>query len=281
MDIQIIADTSCDLTPALANVLRVSLVSFKLSIGADTFIDDASLDVKQLIATMKAYKGAAATACPSPDDFATYMRKTKESVVVTISSHLSGCYNSALVARVMVLEEDPTRKIHVFDSESASAGETRVALLLRDMIDADLPFEEIVTRGTAFIATMRTRFVLEDLGNLIKNGRISKAAGLLGTMLNLRPIMSEDGHGEIICLEKVRGTQNSMRRLVEIVAETTQTLAKGSTTMVLSYCNCVERATELKKDILAKCTAFDKIIMVPMAGLSTVYANDGGVIVAY
>ncbi|MEG0909991.1 MAG: DegV family protein [Ruthenibacterium sp.] len=281
MDIQIIADTSCDLTPALANVLRVSLVSFKLSIGADTFIDDASLDVKQLIATMKAYKGAAATACPSPDDFATYMRKAKESVVVTISSHLSGCYNSAMVARDMVLEEDPTHKIHVFDSESASAGETRVALLLRDMIDADLPFEEIVTRGTAFIATMRTRFVLEDLGNLIKNGRISKAAGLLGTMLNLRPIMSEDGHGEIICLEKVRGTQNSMRRLVEIVAETTQTLAKGSTTMVLSYCNCVERATELKKDILAKCTAFDKIIMVPTAGLSTVYANDGGVILAY
>ncbi|MEG1153179.1 MAG: DegV family protein [Ruthenibacterium sp.] len=281
MDIQIIADTSCDLTPALANVLRVSLVSFKLSIGADTFIDDASLDVKQLIATMKAYKGAAATACPSPDDFATYMRKTKESVVVTISSHLSGCYNSAMVARDMVLEEDPTRKIHVFDSESASAGETRVALLLRDMIDADLPFEEIVTRGTAFIATMRTRFVLEDLGNLIKNGRISKAAGLLGTMLNLRPIMSEDGHGEIVCLEKVRGTQNSMRRLVEIIAETTQNLAKGSTTMVLSYCNCVERATELKKDILAKCTAFDKIIMVPTAGLSTVYANDGGVILAY
>ncbi|MEG1406448.1 MAG: DegV family protein [Ruthenibacterium sp.] len=281
MEIQIIADTSCDLTPALANVLRVALVSFKLNIGADTFVDDAALDIKQLIAAMKAYKGSAATACPSPDEFADCMRKAKESLVITISSHLSGCYNSAMVARDMVLEEDPTRKIHVFDSESAAAGETRVALLLRDMIDAGLPFEEIVTRGTEFIRTMHTRFVLEDLGNLIKNGRISKAAGLLGTMLNLRPIMSDDGHGEIICIEKVRGTQNSMRRLVEIIAETTQSVTQGSMTMVLSYCNCVERATELKKNILAKCTAFDKVIMVPTAGLSTVYANDGGVVLAY
>ena len=181
----------------------------------------------------------------------------------------------------MVLEETPDKKIYVFDSESAAAGETRLALLLRDMIDAGMEFDEIVEKANAFIAGMSTRFVLEDLGNLIKNGRISKAAGLVGTMLNLRPIMSDNGHGEILCLEKVRGTQNSMRRLVELVGEQTAHLAQGSLTMVLSYCNCVERAGDLKKEFLAKCAAVREVIMVPTGGLSTVYANDGGIVLAF
>lgn len=281
MNIRIIADTSCDMTPALANVLRVQLVSFKLNIGETVFVDNDSLDTRQLIAAMKAYKGAATTACPSPDEFAALMRESEACFVITISSKLSGCHNAAMVARDMVLEETPDKKIHIFDSESASAGETRLALLLRDMIDAGMDFDEIVEKAEAFLAGMSTRFVLEDLGNLIKNGRISKAAGLVGTMLNLRPIMADNGHGEIVCLEKVRGTQNSMRRLVEIVAQQTAHLARGSLTMVLAYCNCAERAGELKKEFLAKCDAVREIIMVPTGGLSTVYANDGGIVIAF
>ena len=281
MNIRIIADTSCDMTPALANVLRVQLVSFQLNIGDTVFIDNEALDTRQLIAAMKAYKGAATTACPSPEAFAELMRESEACFVVTISAKLSGCHNAATVARDMVLEETPDKKIYVFDSESAAAGETRLALLLRDMIDAGMEFDEIVEKANAFIAGMSTRFVLEDLGNLIKNGRISKAAGLVGTMLNLRPIMSDNGHGEILCLEKVRGTQNSMRRLVELVGEQTAHLAQGSLTMALSYCNCVERAGDLKKEFLAKCAAVREVIMVPTGGLSTVYANDGGIVLAF
>ncbi len=125
------------------------------------------------------------------------MAKQPESFVITLSSKLSGSYNAACVGRDIALEADPSLKIHVFDSESASAGETRIALFLRDLIDAGLPFEEIVEKATAFIATMKTHFVLEDLSHLVKNGRISRAAGLIGTVLNIRPIMGENGHGEL------------------------------------------------------------------------------------
>lgn len=281
MNIQIIVDSCCDVTAALRNVLSLSLASLKITVGEHFYEDDGTIDTGVLVADMKACRTAPTTACPSPEEYAALMSRADASLVVTLSSKLSGSYNAACVGRDLALEKAPEKKIHVFDSESASAGETRIALLLRDMIDGGMGFEEIVKKATAFIANMKTHFVLEDLGNLVKNGRISRTAGFVGTMLNLRPIMGENGHGEIIPLEKVRGTANAMRRLVELVAEETDHLPAASKLLVLSHCNCQERALQLKKAFLERCAVFKDVIVVPTGGLSTVYANDGGIVIAF
>lgn len=281
MNIQIIVDSCCDVTDALRNVLSLSLASLKITVGEHFYEDDGTIDTGVLVADMKACRTAPTTACPSPEEYAALMSRADASLVVTLSSKLSGSYNAACVGRDLALEKAPEKKIHVFDSESASAGETRIALLLRDMIDGGMGFEEIVEKTTAFIANMKTHFVLEDLGNLVKNGRISRTAGFVGTMLNLRPIMGENGHGEIIPLEKVRGTANAMRRLVELVAEETDHLPAASKLLVLSHCNCQERALQLKKAFLERCAVFKDVIVVPTGGLSTVYANDGGIVIAF
>ena len=281
MNIQIIVDSCCDVTDALRNVLSLSLASLKITVGEHFYEDDGTIDTGVLVADMKACRTAPTTACPSPEEYAALMSQADASLVVTLSSKLSGSYNAACVGRDLALEKAPEKKIHVFDSESASAGETRIALLLRDMIDGGIGFEEIVEKATAFIANMKTHFVLEDLGNLVKNGRISRTAGFVGTMLNLRPIMGENGHGEIIPLEKVRGTANAMRRLVELVAEETDHLPAASKLLVLSHCNCQERAMQLKKAFLERCAVFKDVIVVPTGGLSTVYANDGGIVIAF
>ncbi len=279
MPIQLIADSCCDVTPAMKRLLGLSIASLNITVGEEHYRDDESLNTLELIAKMKACKTPPTTACPTPEEYAALMRQERESFVITLSSKLSGSYNAACVGRQLALEENPDLRIHVFDSESAAAGETRIALFLRDLIDAGMDFDSIVEKTTAFIATMKTHFVLEDLSHLVKNGRISKAAGLLGTMLNIRPIMGENGHGEIIPLEKVRGTANAMRRLVEIVAS--ETAQAAGLTLVLSYCNCLERAQELKKMFLSQCSAIKEVIMVPTNGISTVYADDGGIVVAF
>ena len=279
MPIQLIADSCCDVTPAMKRLLGLSIASLNITVGEEHYRDDESLNTLELIAKMKACKTPPTTACPTPEEYAALMRQERESFVITLSSKLSGSYNAACVGRQLALEENPDLRIHVFDSESAAAGETRIALFLRDLIDAGMDFDSIVEKTTAFITTMKTHFVLEDLSHLVKNGRISKAAGLLGTMLNIRPIMGENGHGEIIPLEKVRGTANAMRRLVEIVASETSQAA--GLTLVLSYCNCLERAQELKKMFLSQCSAIKEVIMVPTNGISTVYADDGGIVVAF
>ena len=279
MPIQLIADSCCDVTPAMKRLLGLSIASLNITVGEEHYRDDESLNTLALIAKMKACKTPPTTACPTPEEYAALMRQERESFVITLSSKLSGSYNAACVGRQLALEENPDLRIHVFDSESAAAGETRIALFLRDLIDAGMDFDSIVEKTTAFIATMKTHLVLEDLSHLVKNGRISKAAGLLGTMLNIRPIMGENGHGEIIPLEKVRGTANAMRRLVEIVAS--ETAQAAGLTLVLSYCNCLERAQELKKMFLSQCSAIKEVIMVPTNGISTVYADDGGIVVAF
>lgn len=280
MSIQIIIDSCCDVTPALRRAMRFEVASLTVRVGEQSFRDDETLSVPALLQAMKACKDSATSACPSPEEYASLMRQADQSVVVTLSSKLSGSYNAAMVARDMVLEEFPEKRIHVFDSESASAGELRVALLLRQYIDGGMEFDEIVEKTTQFIAGMKTFFVLEDLSNLVKNGRISKVAGLMGTMLSIRPIMGENGHGEIIQLDKVRGTQTAMRRLVEIVAAHTSQFPQNTLTLVLSYCNCPQRAAELKEKLLAASAALREVILVPTCGISTLYANDGGVVLA-
>lgn len=281
MEIQIIADSCCDLTPTLRRVLRVRTASLTIRVDDGEFIDDENLDIPGLMAAMKQSANAPTTACPAPEAYAAMMTQAPMTFVVTLSSRLSGSYNAACVGRDMALEANPSLKICVLDSESASAGETRIVMLLRDLIDAGLAFEEIEQRARAFIAPMRTRFVLEDLSHLVKNGRISKMAGFMGTVLNLRPLMADNGHGEIVCLEKIRGTANAMKKLVEHVAAETADAARASIVLVLSYCNCAPRALELQKNLLASCAALKDVIMVPTGGISTVYADDGGVVLAF
>lgn len=282
MPIQIIADSCCDVTPAMRKTLKVLMAPLKITIDGDKhYVDDENINIKSLLNSMKATKKPVVTAAPAPEDFAKLMRQADEAVVVTLSHHLSGSYNAAMAARQMVLEESPEKKIMVFDSKSASAGETRIVLELSQRIAGGQSFAQLVKEMPAFIDGMRTFFVLEDLGTLIKNGRIPRMAGMLGTVLMLRPIMGENGEGEIIPLEKVRGTQKALARMVEMVAEKTGEALKSSLTMVLSFCNCPERATELKKEFLDHCPALAEVIMVPTSGLSSTYANNGGVVVAF
>ena len=279
MKTKIVVDSSSN----LYTLSGVDFVCVPLKIVTDDgeYLDTAELDAVGMAQTLRSYKGKTGTSCPNVADWLAAYEGAEEVFVVTITGTLSGSYNAACVGREMVLERSPEKKIHIFDSESASAGETLIALMLRDRIDGGHSFEDIVAEMTAFIARMKTRFVLEDLSNLVKNGRISKVAGLLSGMLSLRPIMGDDGHGSIAAIEKVRGTQNAMRRLVELIAEGTREAAASSLTMVLSYCNCPERALMLKKEFLEKCAALREVILVPTSGLSTVYAYDGGIVLAY
>ena len=282
MSIQILGDSCCDLTPALKTLLGVRLIPLELRPNQElSFVDDETLDTDALLRAMKASKQATSTACPSPEAYAAAMRECEACVVVTLSAKLSGSYNAAVMGRNLVLEEEPDKQIFVLDSESAAAGQTRLLLLLYDLIQEGLPFDEVVARACAFRDKMRTLFVLEDLSNLIKNGRISKAAGVIGSMLSLRPIMCDNGQGENACLEKVRGTANAMARLVIRVAELTRDAAARSVRLVMSQCNCTDRALSLKKSLLEACPALEDVLIVPAAGVTTVYANDGGIVLAF
>lgn len=281
MSIHMIVDSCCDTTPELATYLNADIAPLKVKIGERLFNDDGTSDPKVLLEAMAETKQAATSACPSPEEFAEHMRRYEQCVVVTLSDKLSGSYNAARVAADIIREKAPEKRIHVFNSKSASAGELLLAVKLREHIDAGMDFNALVKTGEHEIEAMRTLFVLEDLGNFVKNGRLSKVSGVVASILSLCPIMGDDGNGEVKMMAKARGNQNALNKLVELVAKITEDKPASSMRMAMCYCNCRERAEKLKANLLEKCSAIREILMAPTACLSTMYANNGGIILAF
>ena len=281
MSIGIITDSCCDLTPQMRAELSADQIPLKITVGEHTFVDDSQIDLAKLRTVIRQTKTAATTACPAPEEYAAAMRQYDECVVVTISGKLSGSYNAACVGRDLVLEDNPHKKIHVFDSRSASCGEVQIALEAHELAKQGRSFEEIVRHIEERIPKMRTFFILEDLSTLMKNGRLNKVVGTVATLLSLRPIMSDNGAGEIVMLDKVRGTQKALERMTELVAEYTLGCAAKSVRLVLSHCNNPERGDTLRTLLLSRCPALGEVLLLSTHGLSTVYANEGGVIAAF
>lgn len=281
MSIHMIVDSCCDRTPELAAYLNADVAPLKVKIGERLFNDDGTCDPMVLLKTMAETKEAASSACPSPDAFAEHMRRYDQCIVITLSDKLSGSYNAARVAADIVREKSPEKRIHVFNSKSASAGELLLAVKLKEHIDAGMDFDSLVETGEREIKAMHTLFVLEDLGNFVKNGRLSKVSGIVASILSLCPIMGDDGNGEVKMMAKARGNQNALNKLVDLVAKMTENQPAGSLRMAMCYCNCRERAEKLKSDVLEKCSAIRDILMAPTACLSTMYANNGGIVLAF
>ena len=278
MNYRIIGDSSCDLNQELEEQLNISLIPFKIDVDDKSFVDDKDLDVAELILAMRNSPNPVRTSCPSPGDFVEEYKKYDTIFVIAISSQLSGTYNSAILAKEMIKEEYPDKFIHVFDSKSASIGETLIAVKINELMEKGLSNEEIVEETEEYINSTRTFFILESLDNLIKNGRISKTKGLIANVLNLKPIMGSDDDGNIQLIENVRGAKRVFKRLVEIIGESGEKLEER--VLAISHANALERAEGLKKDIKDKYN-FKDIILVEQAGLSTAYANDGGIILVF
>ena len=278
----ILADSCCDLSPELLKKTQAKIAPLTITIDDTHYVDDGTVDIPPYLAAMKASKNPVRSACPSPDLYAEDIRATEgDCFIVTLSAKLSGSHNAASLGVQLVQEDLPEKKVHVFDSESASAGETYIALMIHDLIAAGKSFEQIVELVEEKIRSMHTLFVLDSLDNLVKNGRISRTVALLANVLSIRLLMSDDGHGAIKNISKARGIKGALGQMVETCRKHTEGLAAASQRLVISYCNCPERARQVRDMIREKCPAIGEIIMTPTSALSSMYANDGGIVIAY
>lgn len=278
MKYKIVVDSCSDLTKELKEEGHFRSVPLTLQVGGKSFIDDDTFQQKEFIRLVKESPDCAKTACPSPEAFfRAYDENDAEMVfVITLSQQLSGTYNSAMLGKKMYEEEYPgKKKIHVVDSESACCGETVIGFKIQELAEAGLPFEEIVERAEAFRDEMKTYFVLEDLDTLRKNGRLTGLAAILATALHIKPVMSAK-NGVIIKLDQSRGIQRALKKMVDFVVEN----CRNSEEKILgiTHVNCPERAAEVK-EMLCSRLPLKKVYVVDAAGVSTTYANDGGIVV--
>ena len=277
MKFKILADSSCDVTEDLQKKTGVELIPLTMRLGEKIYKDDKSLDIREYIKAMKEYKSHPKTSCPSIQDFMDKFREGDNVFVVTISSRLSGTYNAAVQAKNIIREELSDKFIHVFDSKSAAIGETMVHLNIHEYIKKNLENAEIVEKVTRYIEEMKTFFLLEDLDNLTKAGRLNPIVAKAANILSIKPVMGAHD-GSIRLVSKVRGYKRAFQRLIDVIGEEGTHLEDK--VLGISHCNCLHRAQRLKEEI-QKRYPFKDIIIAEMGGLSSTYANQGGLVIAF
>ena len=207
-----------------------------------------------------------------------YEGEAEHVYVVTLSGNLSGSYNSAVLGKNLYHDEhDDGKQIYVFNSRSASIGQTIIGMKIQELEENGYSFEEVVEQVESYIDSMNTFFVLETLETLRKNGRLSNLKAFVASTLNIKPVMGATKEGLICQLDQARGMNKALEKMVKTMIERTKDCENRI--LAIAHCNCPERAKAIKEKI-EKIAKFKEIIIIDTRGVSTMYANDGGVIMA-
>lgn len=277
MSYKIVVDSCCELPEELKHDPRYEIVPLTLIVG-DSYerLDDDGFDQKEFLRAVAECPVSPKSACPSPEKYMEAYRTDADHVyVVTLSSKLSGSYNSAVLGKNLYHETYGEKQIYVVDSRSASCGETQIAMQIARWEDEGMGYEEITEKIEKFTDGMHTYFVLDNLDTLRKNGRLSGVKALVASTLSIKPVMAGD-QGSIVQLGQSVGIKKALAKMVDYVVRDVVDAEKKC--LMITHCNNPERANSVKEQILAK-VKFKDVLIMDTAGISSMYANDGGVIV--
>ena len=259
MSYKIVVDSCCELPEKYKKDPHFEIVPLGLEVGDYRIMDDEHFNQKEFLEQVASCPQCPRSSCPSPESYRQAFESEAEHIyVVTLSGNLSGSYNSAMVGRQMYLEEDESKQIYVMDSCSASCGETQLALL------------------EAFRSEMNTYFVLDNLETLRKNGRLSGIKALVASTLSIKPVMAGTMDGRIEQIGQGIGIRKGLQKMADAVVR--NVARPEEKTLMITHCNCPERAESVKRMVTSKVSVKDVVIM-DTAGVSSMYANDGGIIV--
>lgn len=277
MSYKIVVDSCCELYKEYAKDERFERIPLGLEVGEYQILDDESFNQAEFLAKVAAYPKSPKSSCPSPERFMeAYHVDAEDIYVVTLSSHLSGSYNSAQLGKNLYKETYGEKNIHVVDSESASCGENQIAMKIMELAESGLAFEQVVKQAEKFRDEMNTYFVLDSLETLRKNGRLSSVKAAVVSTLNIKPVMGAN-KGEIYQRGQGIGMKKALVKMTDLVASE---LKDGENkTIMITHCNCPQRA-EIVKSLLESKVNCKAITVEDTAGISSMYASDGGVIIA-
>lgn len=277
MSYKVVVDSCCELTEEMKASGHFESAPLEIEVNGEHIIDDETFVQSTFLAKVKASPTAPKSSCPSPERYMDGFNCDADHIYgVTLSSELSGSYNSAVLGKNLLAEEHGEKQIHIVDSRSASIGETLIAMKIQECEEAGMSFEDVVKTVEAYRDGQNTYFVLETLETLRKNGRISGVKALVASTLNIKPVMASTPQGTIQQLGQARGTKKALIKMVNHIVEEVKNSEEKI--LAISHCNCTERAKAVQEMILSKIKVKSSFIL-DTAGLSSTYANDGGIIV--
>ncbi len=272
--IKIVADSSCD----LFGLKQVEFASAPMKIITDEkeFLDDPTLDVDAMVTYFDQYKGKSKSSCPNTGDWLSAFGDADEIFCVTITSGLSGSYNSASAAKQIYEGDHEGRKVFVIDTLSAGPEVTLVIEELETCIARGMSFEEICTHITAYLKKTGLVFMLKSLKTFANNGRVSPIVARLVGIAGICIVGKASDEGTLEPKHKCRGEQRSLEAMVSDLE------AEGfcSGKISIGHCRNESAAKQLGKMILAKFKDA-QIEIHSLRGLCSFYAEKGGLLVGF
>lgn len=269
---KIVADSSCDIWEL--NGVDFAVAPMTISTDNKHYVDNQELDVHLMSEELAKYKGVSHTACPSVGSWLDCYEGFDEIFVITLTGAMSGTYNSAMTAKGIYEEENENVKVHVFDSLSTGPEMRLLIEKLKEMIEEDLTFEEIVEKGQDYLNHTRLFFALKSLHNFAMNGRVSKTVASAIGVLNISIFATASEKGTIQQISKCRGEKKVVKSMIEHLEDAGYHGGK----VRISHADNLKLAHNVRDKILELYPNAD-IIVYPMGGLCTYYAEIGGLLV--
>ncbi len=274
MKYKIVVDSSSDLTNDYIKDKEIGFEVVPLTILVDDkeFVDTPTLNIDNMLTKMHNSKNKSKSSCPSSGYFAKSYQEAEYVIAITMTSKLSGTYNSAYLG-----SNECTNKVHVIDSKSTSGSMRLLVDKSYELMKQNLPFDELCNKLEEYKNSLNLFFVLDKFENLVKNGRMSKLTAFIATALYIKPLcMAKDGVIDIY--EKPRTMKGALNKLVEAIEKNTETTENK--TCIISHCKNETDALYLKEQIEKK-YKFKEIIISEMKGLCSFYALEKGIIVCF
>lgn len=276
MSYKIVVDSCGELTEQQKQDGHFESVPLEIFVDDYHIVDDETFDQQEFLKRVARCPECPKSSCPSPERYMEACHTEAEHVyIITLSSYLSGSYNSAQLGRRLYVERYGEKDICIIDSHSASCGQTQIALLAMELEEAGVAFAEIERRLLRYRDEMLTYFVLDNLETLRKNGRLSAVKSVVAQTLNIKPVMSAI-EGVIIQKSQAIGIKKALAKMIEYMQKEVKDLERKR--ILITHCNCPERAQYVKEMLQSRAGA-GEILILETAGVSSMYANDGGVIV--
>lgn len=281
MRIQLMTDGGADLPKQLIDTLDIIVVPLYLHFKDKQYISGVTLDLKGFYEKIKEYDELPRSSAPSPNDFyEAYKKVDPDTPIVNLSltKGLSTTYENAVLAKQMLLEEEPDRKIAVINTKTASCG---ISLFIHETnrkIEEGYTFDQLVKHLNNRVKDTETLISLKTLDNVIRGGRLDKVRGTIAKTLNIKILMRASEQGTIEVAEKVRGDKKSIRRFIAQIGEYTKNFEEKI--IVMSHSNAENRAKSVLDEIM-KQYAFTDSYLMDMGPLISTYAGEGGIVISF
>lgn len=278
-DFIISACSTADLTKEQFEEHDIKYIYFHYTLDGVSYLDDLGQSMNFDDFYKKMEEGAdTATSQINPDEFVEFftpfLEEGKDIIHLTLSSGISGVYNSATIAKDMLLEKYPDRKIIIIDSLAASAGYGLFMVEISEKKKNGATIDEIAAWVEDVKLKMNHWILVTDLKYLVRGGRVSKASGTIGNMLNICPIIEVNNEGKLIPREKVRGKKKGIKRMAELMEQHAEGGVDYSGKCYISMSACPEDAEAVAAAIKEKFPKIDGEIIINYIG-TTIGSHTG------